>query len=426
MSYTLVRVVLIAMLLYAAAARAGEADASMFSFRGFGTLGVVHSNEDQADFVNAVVQPDGAGHEHAWAASVDSKLGVQVDARFNDKLSGVVQVVSQYRYDSSYTPQIEWANLAWHVTPDFNLRVGRFATSTFMFSEAGLVGYVYPWIRPPVELYSALPVSNKDGIDASYRFALGAVSDTVQVSYGRTVKRLPDNTEVTVDHYLDVHNSMEIGPTTIRVGYTSFTARADGPQVAPLVDGLTQFSNAASLFGFAAAGQQAAFIASTYLKPRYSIVTVGASYDPGDWLLMAEWAKYSASAQVFKIDNSAWYVTGGYRIAAVTLHLTFAQTKLDKKRLDGIPTAGLPPPLAAGAVGLNTGLDRGVTQRSPGQDSVSVGMRWDLQKNVALKMQYDHLRTGAETSGRLINPQPGFQLSGDTADIFGLALDFVF
>jgi predicted porin len=294
-----------------------------------------------------------------------------------------------------------------------------------MFSEAGLVGYVYPWIRPPIELYSSLPISNKDGIDATYRFPLGAAADTLHMSYGRTVKKLPDNTEVTVDHSLDVHNTVEYGPTTIRVGYTSFKAKADGPQVAPLVGALTQFSNAASFFGFAAAGQQATSIASNFLKPRYRIATIGASYDPGDWLLMAEWAQLSANAQVFKADSSAWYVTGGYRIAAFTPYLTFAQTKLDKKRLDGIPTAGLPPPLAAGAAGLNAALDGGVSQSTPTQDSVSVGMRWDLKKNVALKMQYDHLRTSAGTNGRLVNAQPGFR-SGDTANVVSAAVDFVF
>lgn len=425
MSSLLIRCAAMAALtLHSSGVCAGESSPVDFSFNGFGTLGAVHSNQDQADFVNAVVQPKGAGHSSAWAVGVDSKLGVQMHAGYNDKLSGVLQVVSQLRYDNSYTPQIEWANLAWHVTPDFDLRAGRFATSTFMFSEASLVGYSYPWMRPPTELYATLPISNKDGVDANYRFSLGAAVDTLQVSYGRTVKRLPGNVEMTADHYLDVHNSVEIGPTTIRVGYTSLDLEINGPGTQQLTDGFAQFGNAASLFGFTAAGQQALLIASSVLKPRYRMATIGANYDPGNWFLMAEWAQLSIKSQVAS-NTSAWYVTGGYRIATFTPYLTFAQTKLDSKRVDYIPSAGLPPPLAVGAAGLNAALDAVASQGSPGQDSISAGMRWDFKRNFALKVQYDHLRTSGGTSGRLINPQPGFR-SGDTADAFSLAVNFVF
>ena len=60
-----------------------------------------------------------------------------------------------------------------------------------------------------------------------------------------------------------------------------------------------------------------------------------------------------------------------------------------------------------------------------GESSISAGVRWDLKKNVALKMQYDHLRIGSGNNGRLGNVQPGFQ-SGGTVDVFSLAVDFVF
>ena len=43
---------LLAMALYAAGARADEAETPRFSFGGFGTVGVVHSSEKNADFVS--------------------------------------------------------------------------------------------------------------------------------------------------------------------------------------------------------------------------------------------------------------------------------------------------------------------------------------------------------------------------------------
>jgi hypothetical protein len=55
----------------------------MFSFCGFGTLGVVHSSERDADFVaEATSHPSGAGFSRSWSADVDSRLGAQVTANF--------------------------------------------------------------------------------------------------------------------------------------------------------------------------------------------------------------------------------------------------------------------------------------------------------------------------------------------------------
>jgi len=61
----------------------------MFEFSGFATLGVAHSSEDRADFVNKRNLPQGAGNSHNWSFNSDSRLGMQLDATFNDRLSAV-------------------------------------------------------------------------------------------------------------------------------------------------------------------------------------------------------------------------------------------------------------------------------------------------------------------------------------------------
>ena len=47
------------------------------TFSGFGTLGVVHSDYDKADFVGNVVQPSGAEGARSWSPTPDSDLGGQ-------------------------------------------------------------------------------------------------------------------------------------------------------------------------------------------------------------------------------------------------------------------------------------------------------------------------------------------------------------
>ena len=73
---------LVALALYATGARADDSDTSMFSLSGFGTLGVVHSSADRADFTASIFKPYGAGHTRAWSADVDSLIAAQATARF--------------------------------------------------------------------------------------------------------------------------------------------------------------------------------------------------------------------------------------------------------------------------------------------------------------------------------------------------------
>jgi hypothetical protein len=67
-------VILIAMLWHPGHANANTDGAATptFSFSGFGTAGVVHSNEDHADFAAIGLDPNGAGYSEKWSPDIDS------------------------------------------------------------------------------------------------------------------------------------------------------------------------------------------------------------------------------------------------------------------------------------------------------------------------------------------------------------------
>ncbi|MGV7241289.1 hypothetical protein [Caballeronia sp. M23-90] len=60
-----------------------------------------------------------------------------------------------------------------------------------------------------------------------------------------------------------------------------------------------------------------------------------------------------------------------------------------------------------------------------GQKDISFGLRWDVVKNVDLKVQYDHVWLPANSTGSFINFQPNYQLGSGT-NVISAALDFVF
>lgn len=418
-------ITLISVMLYAVCAQADDAGSPIFSFSGFGTLGLVHSSEDKADFVGNFSQPHGAGYTHRWSPDVDSRVGVQAAANFNDKLSSVVQIVSQHDFDSFYSPQVEWANVQYQFTPEFSVRAGRTLLATFMVSDSRLVSYANHWIRPPLEVYGMLPVSNKDGIDASYKFYVGNITNSVQTSYGQTTLKLPNGGEVQGKTIFDFNDTLEYDHSTVHVGYTSLRGDVHSPSLDTLFNGFTQFGNTAAILGQPAASAQALALVNKYqlISFPYSVFTLGAEYNPGTWLLMGEWADAKTSAAIS--HATAWYATGGYRYGRCTPYLTFAQLKVDKLSEPGIATAGLPAPLASTAAGLNAGLSAVINGYAVSQKTVSAGIRWDFMRNAAFKLQYDRLSLGAGSTGWLANVQPGFQLGGKV-NVLSVAVDFVF
>jgi hypothetical protein len=420
--------VLAAILWCPAGVRAAGDDpsSSMFSLHGFGTLGVVYSDAHDADFVGSPFQPNGAGYSQAIAPGVDSKLGLQIGAQFTAKLSAIVQVVSQHLYDNTWTPQLEWANLNYQFTPDFSIRAGRSVAAPFLLSDTALVGYTYTWIRPPPELYGELPVSNLDGLAATYVLRRGAVEQTLSVSYGQTTVKFQDGGEVSARKFLQASDAAEVGFLTFRIGYTSLRATVDVPGLDTLFAGLAQFGTAASDAGFPTIGAQATALGGEYPPGTpfaFSMETVGVSYDRGKWLLMSEWARTASDGLL--ANSTAWYLMGGERFGKFTPYLTIGRIASGRNGEPGIAPAGLPPPLAAVAAALDGGLIAGLRPFAPSQSSASVGVRWDVMKDIDLKLQYDRVRLDENSAGRLTDVQPGFRAGADVNAV-SLAMDFAF
>jgi hypothetical protein len=387
------------------------------SFSGFGILGVVHSSEKDADFTSTTFKPGGTGHTHDWSAAVDSLVGGQLTVRPTTKLSAIVQVIAEQKYDDSYRPSVGWANVKYQLTPDFSVRVGRTILPVFLLSDVRQVGYAHPWVRPPIEVYSLVPVSSNDGVDASYRVSIRSVTSTFQVTAGRSDSRFPSDTPsgfATAQSRkgIALADTFEAGYLTVRFNYGR--TRLTVPELAPLFEGFRQF------------GPEGVAIADRYDVDRRLVefVGAGASYDPGRWFAMGEWGRVRVGS-VFG-ESAGWYGSAGYRVRrTVTPYVTLARVEAKGSRSDpGLSIAGLPPPLAGAAGGLNGALNA-LLSTKPVQTTVSVGGRWDFRKDAALKLQLDHSQHGTGSAGLLSNLQPGFR-PGEGVYLFSASVAVVF
>ena len=384
---------------------------SRWSVSGFGTLGLVHSSERQADYTSSVLKLKGAGASRPWSADVDSRLGLQLDLRASRQWSAVLQVVSELGLDNSYRPKVEWANIKYQATPDLALRAGRIALPMFLTADYRRVGYAYPWVGPPVLAYGALRFTNSDGVDATWRWSAGAVRNASQVFYGHSETRLIPPLRAVARGIVGVSNTSDWGALSVRVNLIQADATSD---------------IAAELFdtydAFGPAGQA--------LSRRYeidhklfSVANVGVSYDPGRWFVMAE-AGRTHTDSLLGATRSA-YVSAGWRQGAFTPYATWSRVRAVGGTFDaGLPLSGLTPALAVRVAQMNAGLNM-LLATIPQQSSVSAGVRWDLRTNTALKLQYDRVTPHEGSRGNLINTTPAFR-SGRTAHVASVAFDFVY
>jgi hypothetical protein len=296
----------------------------------------------------------------------DTKLGIQLNVTLTDRLSVIVQGMSQYQYDGTFRPDLEWANIKYQPTPDLSLRAGRIAIPTFMVSDSLSVGYALPYARIPFEVYAQLPATHSDGVDGSYRMHVGAVTNTVQAFLGSFKTKLPNQGTYDTHDLYGIVDTVEYGAATLHFSYQ--TLRYD-----------------------------LSFEGLVVGNDPQQIATIGVSYDPGKWF---------ASGEVIRAPDDAfglfyaWYVNVGRRFDKVTPYLGHSRANMSH----------------AGSLGFPAFIN---------QDTTTLGVRWDFRKNFDFKAQLDRTTRHGGFNQFFVNQQPGFQERG-TVGIFTLLLDFVF
>jgi hypothetical protein len=402
------------------------------SVRGYATLGVVHSDEDQADFnSNFFTQPEGAGFSDEYSFDVDSKFGVQLDINITPRLSGVVQLISESNdnntYDGdrnkAYQPSVEWANSSYRVTDNLTVRGGRVVLPFLMVSEYRKVGYANHWLRPPVEVYGQVPFSSSDGGDISYRSTFGAAINTARVHYG--VQSLRTSIFASQVRAAGFNDTLEMGALSLRAAYLDIHFEAPGDGFAGLIDPFIAATSALP----GGIGSNAATAASR-LRNQYDpalgqdidLFDFGAIYDPGAWFAMAEVLHQTSDGILGKTTSG--YVSGGYRWNGFTPYATVAFAKSSERNERDVPLAGLPLPLL-GLGGAINGVIGGLVNVDHSQTTFTFGLRWDIASKFALKGQYDYIDLSSGSTGLLARQQPGFA-PGGSVNLLSIAVDYVF
>lgn len=380
-----------------------QSSAAGISFSGFGTVGIARSNTDLAEF-NVPGQIEGASKSSS--ASVDTKLGLQANAKLDNMISATGQVLTKLNGEGNWQPAVEWLFAKAKFTPELSLRAGRIGLPAFAVSDFRDVNYANTWMRPPIDVYGQVAVSHLDGADLNWQWVLGDATINTQLFAGKS-SSVYTQSKIKLDNVVGFNTTVELdGGWTLRLGHVRTKLTVENPALGGLLTTLAATP-------FASVGEQ---IDPT--KKAATFTGLGLTYDDGPWVISGEYTRRKTESYVS--DTTGWYGSMGYRMGKFTPYVVLSSLKVDDSNVVNTVPKGVSAPLD----GLSAAVDGVVATQALGQKTTSLGVRWDAYRNTAFKLQYDRIRTDGGR-GLFSNVQPGFANSG-AVNVYAASVDFVF
>ncbi|RRV14284.1 hypothetical protein EGJ28_02620 [Stutzerimonas xanthomarina] len=279
-------------------------------FNGFGTVGFTHlSGEDDGRSYGIQGQTN-----DSWRGDQLSKFGAQLSYGITDTLGVTVQATAKAQQDE-WKANLEWAYLSLQANDQLMLRAGRLRSPVYMYSESLDVGYSYPWLRLPDEVYSQVQVTNYEGVDAVYTVPLSYGSVTFQVAGGQAKNR----DYYAYDEQFDIDYGNLFGASVslatndfgmLRIGYVEADIKTD-------INGTVD----ATAAGFSA-NESLSLLDLDKEKGKFT--SIGYQYDNGTWVSSNEWTSRMIENDDMKSVDS-FYLMGGRRFGDFLPHVTYAQ-----------------------------------------------------------------------------------------------------
>lgn len=330
------------------AAHAQDLDSLMnnidFSFGGYGTVGVVRTNTDAAQFIRGNEQ---AGASESVRENVDSNIGVQATARFNSWLAVTAQVLED---SNTLTGIVPWAYAKIDPIDNLSFKLGRVEMPIFAVSDSLDVNYANVWLRPPNEVYSLGSMKELNGGEFTYSLPLLGTHLSFTGYAGNSV---------IVTQTLGNYNAWDVHGGEVRWETEWVTLRA----------GMARTKSEVT-------PQQ---------HDHYTFEGFGALMDHNNIIAQAEFVKRYSQVYPTIVNSTGWYAMGGYRFGKVAPYVSYATTTKSK------PFFPVPGYLLSGD-----------------QDTTALGVRWDAFKSADLKFQVERVDPKGTVGVSFVQPTAAF------------------
>ena len=325
--------------------------AAEVSISGYASFkGTYADNDSNVSYYNKLANTKNADFD-----TRDNHLGIQLNAPMSDKMDMTVVLSAEGGPNSQYNITTEWAYANYQLNPDWGLRIGKVKGPFYMVSDYRDVGYAYPWVRPPTEVYSTNPMKSLTGIDLVFQKSVGDFNYLLELFSGSG------------------HHQAIALPNAINSGnMAGFGIPAVNPNTGVSNVGSQVSFETHAMYGFnASVGTDAITFRAGYFQTKVDFGPyqdldgkfggVGLTVDWNNIVVYSEYIERDThtTLQAAFPDQKAGYLTLGYRIGNYLPYVNYAT--LDKGK-DNSPFAMI-------------------------QDSIALGLRVEVDDAAALKFE---------------------------------------
>lgn len=254
-----------------------------------------------------------------------------------------------------------------------------------------------------------IPFNSHDGVDVTYRGVSGDYFYQLRGMFGQSRAKLKLGGGVEFKSNLpDQYGIIVSGGTgsfQLRLNFLKGRIDPESNPFGSLISALSQTP-------YASVGEALEFDGKSA-----GYRSVGFSYNPGNLEVLGEFGRVDGGSAAQQY--SSWFLYAGYRLGDFLPYLTYGSSEYvedDALSPNPIPDNG---PLAP----LHAALNQTLEGSDISQSSWTVGVRYDVQENMALKFQYDRISLDNGVSNLILPLSP--RADGDI-NVFSAALHFVF
>ena len=271
----------------------------------------------------------------------ETTMGLQARANLDLGLTFTSQWVSRGLND--FNSEISYAYLSYTINPELTLQAGRKRLPLQYYSEFFDVGFAYPWIRPPADLYT-WQILNYNGASLDHKTRLGKGSLATSFYVGRedsTNNRLlstfffNEPTNETWKNIIGIRADYSLGDFQTLISYTNFKLDRTFTSASTTQENITN--------------NNVDFYAASF------------NFDNGQYLLLSEINHWTSS----RFATTNWLLSVGYQVKEIMPYLAFSEFKQEEKI-------------------MNEDLEEHTTS--------SLGMRWNFHPQAAFKIQFDEIQ----------------------------------
>jgi hypothetical protein len=332
---------------------------------------VFAQTENDADAAYA----NGLATDELALSNYENRLGLQVKATVNPTMNVTAQLLARGG-NNNYDVIADWAYADLEIFNNLNVHLGKYKIPLFLVSDYAEVGYAYPWVRPPQDVYYINPLISQSGINILYNIPFNKLNLMLQVYYGSgthdvfvparsiDLSQLPMSKSQTIA--FDTNNS-----TGAALSLTSqvFTLRAG------------YFETEVDIDAVGIKGAEGNFSG------------VGFTLDWHDFIVYSEYVARDTETNKIAAfpDQNAWYATLGYRIGAFLPHVTYSE--------------------------IDQGNDENVLSLQ--QSSAAAGLRYEINSYSDLKLEALYAEPEEGNHGLFDEPV-------EDAMVYSIAVDVIF